>query len=307
MGYIAGIGGANMDVHGQSLAPIVMRDSNPGRLHLSMGGVMRNVLENLARLGYEVRPATVVGDDAYGDALRAGCERLGMDTRWMHTRPGHTSSSYISIMDSEGDMLVAMSDMRILKELDAAFVEQCLPMLNDAELVVCDGNLSYAAIECLARKCTRPLYLDPVSTAWARSLEPLIGAFDTIKPNRLEMEVLAGMPIQNEADLSEACDRVLARGVRRIFVSLGADGLYCKTRDGARHGRSHGFDRMVNATGAGDATLAGIVYATLSGMDEARTMEVALASGLIAISAPDTISEEMNRTNLETMIKEYVR
>ena len=307
MGYIAGIGGANMDVHGQSLAPIVMRDSNPGRLHLSMGGVMRNVLENLARLGYEVRPATVVGDDAYGDALRAGCERLGMDTRWMYTRPGHTSSSYISIMDSEGDMLVAMSDMRILKELDAAFVEQCLPMLNDAELVVCDGNLSYAAIECLARKCTRPLYLDPVSTAWARSLEPLIGAFDTIKPNRLEMEVLAGMPIQTEADLSEACDRVLAWGVRRVFVSLGADGLYGKTRHGALHGRSHGFDRMVNATGAGDATLAGIVYATLSGMDEARTMEVALASGLIAISAPDTISEDMNRTNLETMIKEYVR
>ena len=34
-GYIAGIGGANVDIHGQSDAPIVMRDSNPGRLHLS--------------------------------------------------------------------------------------------------------------------------------------------------------------------------------------------------------------------------------------------------------------------------------
>ena len=307
MGYIAGIGGANMDVHGQSLAPIVMRDSNPGRLHLSMGGVMRNVLENLARLGYEVRPATVVGDDAYGAALRAGCERLGMDTRWMRTRPGHTSSSYISIMDSHGDMLVAMSDMRILKELDAAFVEDCLPMLNAAELVVCDGNLSAPAIQCLAENCARPLYLDPVSTAWARALAPRSGAFDPNKPNRLEMEVLAEMPIQTEADLSEACDRLLAKGVRRVFVSLGADGLYCKSRAGALHGRSHGFDRMVNATGAGDATLAGIVCATLSGMDEARTMELALACGLIAISAPDTISGQMDRTNLETMIKEYVR
>lgn len=38
-GYIAGIGGANVDIHGQSDAPIVMRDSNPGRLHLSAGGV----------------------------------------------------------------------------------------------------------------------------------------------------------------------------------------------------------------------------------------------------------------------------
>ena len=51
MGYIAGIGGANVDIHGQSLAPIIMRDSNPGKLHTSMGGVVRNVLENCARLG----------------------------------------------------------------------------------------------------------------------------------------------------------------------------------------------------------------------------------------------------------------
>ena len=45
-GYIAGIGGANVDIHGQSDAPIVMRDSNPGRLHLSAGGVCRNICDN---------------------------------------------------------------------------------------------------------------------------------------------------------------------------------------------------------------------------------------------------------------------
>ena len=48
-GYIAGIGGANVDIHGQSDAPIVMRDSNPGRLHLSAGGVCRNICDNLCR------------------------------------------------------------------------------------------------------------------------------------------------------------------------------------------------------------------------------------------------------------------
>lgn len=306
MGYVAGIGGANMDIHGQSLDPVVLRDSNPGRLHLSMGGVMRNVLENLARLGWPVQIATVVGDDAYGQALRAGCTALGMGVEHMLTRPGHSSSAYISIMDSAGDMLVAMSDMRILKELDEGFVQQCLPMLNGAELVVCDGNLSYPALEHLARHCTRPLYLDPVSTAWARTLRPLLGAFDTIKPNRLEMEVLAEMPIATEADLDAACDKVLAQGVRRVFVSLGKEGIYYKGPEGALHGRSRTFDRMLNATGAGDATLAGIVHATLLGLDAQRTMHTALAAGLAAISAPDTISTAMSPEHLNKMMKEYV-
>lgn len=86
--YIAGIGGANVDIHGQSFAPLIMRDSNPGRLHLSMGGVMRNILDNLTRLGEACQIVTAVGDDAYGQMLRTGCQALGMGTDGMLTRPG---------------------------------------------------------------------------------------------------------------------------------------------------------------------------------------------------------------------------
>ena len=91
MGYIAGIGGANMDVHGQSLAPIVMRDSNPGRLH-RVGGRRdaQHVLDNLARLGDEVRPGERGGGRRLRPhaAARPAAERLGVGTRGMLTRPG---------------------------------------------------------------------------------------------------------------------------------------------------------------------------------------------------------------------------
>ena len=114
-GYIAGIGGANVDIHGQSDAPIVMRDSNPGRLHLSAGGVCRNICDNLCRLGLTVELCSAVGGDAYGDMLRGACTAAGIGTRHLAVFPAQNTSAYISIMDSEGDMLVAMSDMHILK------------------------------------------------------------------------------------------------------------------------------------------------------------------------------------------------
>ena len=63
MGYIAGIGGANMDIHCKSDRQLIMRDSNPGSLQTSLGGVCRNICENLARLGESVRLITVVGYD----------------------------------------------------------------------------------------------------------------------------------------------------------------------------------------------------------------------------------------------------
>ena len=79
MGYIAGIGGANMDIYGRSDRQLIMRDSNPGSLHTSLGGVCRNICENLARLGENVRLITVVGDDVQGRGIVEGCEKAGID------------------------------------------------------------------------------------------------------------------------------------------------------------------------------------------------------------------------------------
>lgn len=305
--YIAGIGGANVDLHGQSLAPFVMRDSNPGTLHLSMGGVMRNILDNLCRLGQRCELISAVGDDAYGQMLKSGCEALGIGTKGLITRCGHTSSSYISILDNEGDMLMAMSDMRVLNTLNEEFVAQHLALLNGAKIVVCDGNLSFEALQHLANHCTAPLYCDPVSTAWAKKIKPIVGRFDTIKPNRMEMEVLADMPIHTEADLGTACCRLLRQGVRRVFVSLGAEGIYYKGTSTTLHRRSRPFDKITNATGAGDATMAAIVHASCCGFDEVTTLNFALGAGLVALAGADTINPTMSDKAVHAMIKEYIQ
>ena len=159
-GYVAGVGGANVDVHGQSFAPLIMRDSNPGRLHLSVGGVTRNILDNLTRLGQRCELVSVVGDDAFGGMLQASCRALGIGCSRLAVRPGHPSSSYISIMDSAGDMLVAMSDMSVLDSIDPAFIDGQLEFLNGARAVVCDGNLPAPALEHLVRVRDQEILLD---------------------------------------------------------------------------------------------------------------------------------------------------
>ena len=50
-GRLACFGGVNMDLHIQSSVPVILHDSNPGKIHTSPGGVMRNIAENCARLG----------------------------------------------------------------------------------------------------------------------------------------------------------------------------------------------------------------------------------------------------------------
>ena len=306
MGYIAGIGGANIDMSGRSLSPLIMRDSNPGELHQSMGGVCRNICENLARLHETVKLVTVVGNDANGRTLIEGCEKAGIDMSAARMLEGERSSCYISIMDADGDMLLAMSDMHIIKQLDERLVDGSRDVLNGADLVVCDGNLSEKAIRRLTEICDKPLYMDPVSTAWAREMKPCIGFFDTVKPNRMELETLTDCPCDTEEHLQLACDILRGKGVRRVFVSLGKDGMFYRGPEGSIRKTSRPFTNVLNATGAGDAAMAGIAWATKRGDSAEQIVKTAMACGMIAISSADTISADMSPAAIEKMIKEYI-
>ena len=106
MGYIAGIGAANMDIRGRGEGRLIMGDSNPGMLYTTLGGVCRNICENLARLGSDVKLVTVVGDDESGRSIVRGCEAAGIDMRHTSVLEGERSSSYMSILDEKGDKVL---------------------------------------------------------------------------------------------------------------------------------------------------------------------------------------------------------
>lgn len=192
--YVLGIGAANIDVHGKSRVPIVMRDSNPGHLRTSAGGVTRNVLENLARLGVRTKLISAVGADLYGEMVLRSSASAGIDISGVVTVPGAASSCYISVLDQKGDMLVAMSDMGILENVTPELVHSHGDELRAAEAVVCDPCLPVETIEAIISEAgDTPVFLDPVSTSYARKVRHLVGGLSCIKPNRIELGVLADM------------------------------------------------------------------------------------------------------------------
>ncbi|MFR8874520.1 MAG: PfkB family carbohydrate kinase [Oscillospiraceae bacterium] len=77
--YAVVVGGVNIDIGGRSYGPLVARDSNPGRVQMSLGGVGRNIAHNMALLGLEVHLLTAFGDDLYAQRIAASCGELGID------------------------------------------------------------------------------------------------------------------------------------------------------------------------------------------------------------------------------------
>ena len=66
---IAVVGGCNIDINATSSSPLIFQDSNPGCVQTSLGGVGRNIGENLVRLGHKVSLLAPLGKDHFYDHI----------------------------------------------------------------------------------------------------------------------------------------------------------------------------------------------------------------------------------------------
>lgn len=291
--YAVVVGGVNMDIGGAARAPLVRADSNPGTVRMSLGGVGRNIAHNMALLGLDVRLLTAFGDDLYAQRIAASCGELGIDISRALQIPGEHTSTYLFIADERGEMELALSDMEIYRHITPSFLSSRFQLLQNAQLVVVDANIPADAIRWLADHVAPPIFADPVSTAKADKLRPVLGKLHTLKPNRMEAELLSGVAIRDEASLNQAADKLLETGLRRVFISLGGDGVLAADHSG-RVRLPCGEGRMVNTTGCGDAFMAALVWAYLEGTALEGTARAGLAAASIAMESAETINGAMS-------------
>ena len=64
--YILVLGASIVDIIGFSKREFKAKDSIPGSIKISLGGVCRNIAENLARVGINTEFISILGDDANG-------------------------------------------------------------------------------------------------------------------------------------------------------------------------------------------------------------------------------------------------
>ena len=300
--YVVVVGGVNIDIGGQSFCSLVPADSNPGSITMSLGGVGRNIAHNLTLLGTDVRLLTAFGDDVHGQRIVSSCAELGIDISHAVKAADHPTSTYLYIADSDGEMALALSDMEVCKKITPGYLAANLPLIQNAKAVIVDTNIPEESLVYLAENCIPPLFCDPVSTTKAAKLSTILHKIHTLKPNRLEAELLSGVPIREKDDVEKAAEALLEKGVQRLFISMGADGVYCATKE-QQLWLPNLSGNMVNTTGCGDAFMAALVWAHLEEKNLCNTAMAGLAAASIAMETAETINPAMSATAITSRMK----
>jgi pseudouridine kinase len=295
-------GAANVDIIGFPEEKLVMHDANIGNMEIVTGGVGRNIAHNLSLLDFDVYLATLFGDDPLSKFLIKSCNKDGIHISDSLLLKNQKGSNFIAILDETNDLAVGISAMEIFNEENGHKLVENILSTRKSDYFVLETNLDKNSLQQLVTKFKGSKFvLDTVSGKKAERAKPILPDLYILKTNQLEAEVLSGIKIKNTEDLSNTITFFLEKGVQKVFVTLGKDGVIYGDKNGINKKTSIA-SKVINTIGAGDAFVAGLIYADSLQLPIDQMALYGMAAAAITVQNKKTVNPALNPKKLKEIL-----
>jgi len=278
---IAVVGSANID-----LTTFTAQFPKPGetifgqKFDLGFGGKGANQAVAARLCGAEVFMVARVGSDLFGPATIENFRKQGIDPTHVKQVEGLSSGVAPIFVEPNGQnrILVVKGANDALKPAD---VDAAAETLKTADCIVLQFEIPVETVYHtvgFARKhgircIVNPAPAQPVDMGALKDLDYFV-------PNETEAETITGCPVKNVEDAKKCAANLLASGIRRVIITLGANGSLLASRDGSEHVPPFAV-HSIDSTGAGDAFIGSFAVFLGEGVPEKEAVRRAnLYAGL---------------------------
>ncbi len=196
------------------------------------GGKGANQAVAAARAGAQVTFVGKIGTDALGDEALTSLLAEGIDTSLISRDPDHATGTAWIIVDDRGENSIVVAS-GANSALTPADVTRARTAIAAADILLvqleCPIAAVHAAIEIAAETGVRVI-LNPAPACVLDA--DLLRRVSILTPNEVETEMLTGIAVDDDQQLSAAAGVLLERGVGTVLVTLGARGVYMATPAG---------------------------------------------------------------------------
>lgn len=254
------------------------------RFAMGFGGKGANQAVAAAKLGSEVVMVGKVGDDAFGRDTLAHYAALGIDARHVGVVAGASGVAPIFVEPSGENRILIVKGAN--EHLAPADIDRAAADLLGCDLILLQLEVPletvYYAVA-WAERHGRAVVLNPAPATPGLDVARL-GGVAFLVPNQTELAILTGMPTDSVAQAEAAARSLLAAGLLRVIVTLGADGALLVAGDAPAVHVPPVPVTPVDTTGAGDAFIGSFAHSY------ARTGDIAAAMASAARYAADSIT-----------------
>ena len=265
---IAVVGSANID-----LTTFANRFPKRGetifgdRFDLGFGGKGANQAVAARLCGAEVFMVARVGSDLFGPATIENFRKQGIDPTHVRQVEGLSSGVAPIFVEPNGQnrILVVKGANDAVKPSD---VDAAAEMLKSADCIVLQFEIPVETVYytiAFARKhgircILNPAPAQPIEMAALKDLDYFV-------PNESEAETITGTAVKTVDDAKKCADKLVAGGIRRVIITLGANGCLIASQNGSEHVSAFAVN-SVDSTGAGDAFIGSFAVFLGEGLPE---------------------------------------
>jgi ribokinase len=282
---IAVVGSANID-----LTTFTDRFPKPGetifgqKFDLGFGGKGANQAVAAKLCGANVFMVARVGSDLFGPSTIENFKKMGIDTAHVRQVEGVSSGvAPIFVEPSGQNRILVVKGAN--DELKPAAVDVAADLLKAVDCIVLQFEIPIETVYhtiAFARKHAIRCILNP---APAQAIDfKFLEELDYFVPNESEAETIAEMPVKNLDDAKKCAQKLLGYGIKRVIITLGANGSLLAGKDGMEHLPAFSV-KSVDSTGAGDAFIGSFAVFLGEGLPEREAVRRAnLYAGLSTTS-----------------------
>ncbi|HKF01260.1 MAG TPA: ribokinase [Candidatus Sulfotelmatobacter sp.] len=278
---IAVVGSANID-----LTTFTNQFPKPGetifgqKFDLGFGGKGANQAVAARLCGAEVFMVARVGSDLFGPATIENFRKQGIDPTHVRQVEGLSSGVAPIFVEPSGQnrILVVKGANDSLKP---ANVDAAADVLKSCDCIVLQFEIPIDTVYytvAFARKHGIRCIVNP---APAQAIDmTALRDLDYFVPNESEAETITGLPVKNAEDAKRCAEKLVAAGIRRVIITLGANGSLIASSDGTEHVPPFAV-KSIDSTGAGDAFIGSFAVFLGEGVPEREAVRRAnLYAGL---------------------------
>lgn len=295
------IGAMSVDRKFNLTDKMLMKTSNPAVSNVNIGGVVRNIAENLGRLDYGVSLFSLAGLDEDYNIIKTATEPY-MNMQHVSQISGFATGMYNAILDSSGEMQLAIADMEINEEMTRAWIKQYENILIQAELIVLDLNLPHETVDYLinlARTHQLALFVIPVSGPKMKRLPKDLTGLTWLIVNQDESESYFDLKVEKEEDFYELVDHWLSTGLENVVITRGVKASAYGNNKGERLTlQPPKVEKVVDVTGAGDGYSAGVIMGHLEGLSPKESIQLGMTNSYHIIQGENNVRHELSKEQL---------
>lgn len=289
------IGGANVDRKFHSLDSFQLHTSNPVQSSYSVGGVARNIAENLGRLGYQPSLITAAGKDADWGIIERASSAIQLDSV-LHISTASTGT-YTAVLNPEGEMIVAFADMEVYDYILPPILSTHEKKLRQASCIIADLNCPKEGLTYLLQKAENnqtPLAFVTVSIPKMERLPKDLSNLTWIMTNVEESAAYFNLEIETYEQWKNAVKRWLELGISYVTVTWGERGVMVGSTDqGIVLYETSPIKNVQDVTGAGDAFSAAVMYTWLEGGTLEESIKAGLQNASLCIQSNYTVLPDL--------------